>query len=198
MKKLLTVGVIVLFLGLVIAPSINANVSKDKETKRTQEVSNDMENKQCIVFGRVRGFSCLIPLRVLSFRSYDEIASYIYRNYFFSPIKRIIKIGWGSNFIFGGTMYIYYDPWYNEPVEGNIYTIGSEGFLTWYGKFYGNIRFYKHFSTWNPAGLDPVPKDYYFFNGITGFRGIRIFLFGTCYFFGYAREVKLSYSIPPH
>ena len=31
MKKLLVVGVIVLFLGLAIAPSINANVSKDDE-----------------------------------------------------------------------------------------------------------------------------------------------------------------------
>jgi hypothetical protein len=110
------------------------------------------------------------------------------------PIKRILKIGVDSRFIFGYISYYENTPEY-EPVSGNIYTIGSEGFLNWYGKFYGNISFYKYErDLWSWGEI----VYYYFFSGIHGFRGIRISLFGTCYFFGYAEKVKLSYNTPPH
>jgi len=42
MKKLLAVGVIVLFLGLAIAPSINANVSKTSVDSELVEITTEI------------------------------------------------------------------------------------------------------------------------------------------------------------
>ena len=198
MKKLLVVGVIVLFLGLAIAPSINANVSNDKENKRTQEVLNDMENYDCVIYGKLGGFSCLIPRWVryspVSENSYIAIATRTL--YGDSPIPRkFIKFGFDSEFIFGYVYKIDHVLESDIPASGTITTIGSEGALHWSGNFYGNIDL-RHLSfAWQPY---QIWKDYYFFSAIAGFSGIRIFLKGTCYLFGYADEVKVSSSTPPY
>lgn len=57
MKKLLVIGVIVLFLGLAVAPSINANINKESElveiTTKICEIKEVNENsgKRYVIFG---------------------------------------------------------------------------------------------------------------------------------------------------
>jgi len=75
--------------------------------------------------------------------------------------------------------------WY--PASGYVYTNGLNGNISWNGEFYGQLS-----SDYYTRGFS------YTVAGVKDFRGFHFsnFKAGICYYFGYAKHVKLGYKQP--
>ena len=139
---------------------------------------NDNENFDCFILGKTSWttfikpgwdifFSNLLPLLILSNGS--------------------IAFGeecWDWN---GGS-----GDYHKEPASGWVWTKGSNGVITWKGdSLWGNLgsRFYAY-------SFGGIRYEYLFYQGATGFKGIRILGFQGDRFFGSASHVSIVTEFP--
>lgn len=153
---------VLLFIGIVFAPSINASLHNQNSTKYGGVNSFDEnENFNCLIIGKADSV-------YFSGRIFPS---------FISPIiiNKSITFGY-SLWEFGFA--------HRVPSEGRVWSNGANGIIEWEGEFYGQL------SAINVPCFIPMVD--YQYEGVRGFTGIKIHTLQGVFFMGYASHVKLG------
>ena len=173
MKNGITIVIIALFLGVAVAPCINANVNYNKNV-----LNSDNENFNCLIVGKTSWTTFYKP-------EWD-LFNIVLINCL--PVLAIIN----GSISFGEDMWNWNGgsgEGYNESASGWVWTKGSNDIKTWRGD-----------SLWGNIGIDyfeyligEYNYEWTYFKGAIGFTGIRIKSYPTkpSRFIGFASHISL-------
>jgi len=219
MKKLLVVGVIVLFLGLAIAPSINANVFRENDNViENLEQDGEKENYNCTIIAIAKPTYMRYPDD--SFPLLTEIGDWILENMVqgFPPLilMAIVYLGfaiiyesfdmfvypftrWPVTLTFGERIDEPSQPLLNKETEYLSNAIfpwrPARGFV-WTNGTNGVVTWAGMF--WGDLGVLNTPGHTKNFIGVEGFEGFKFSRFRNAYdvYIGTAKHVKMTYEWP--
>jgi hypothetical protein len=172
-SKYLTVSIIVIILGLLIVPSINAAPSKKSfnNNLNVENLENNIENYDCLIMGATTYTKFIKP--------FWSIFIVINATITFGRYRRDYGYGSGDE--------------YREPARGWIWTNGSRGVLKLSGdSLWGLLGTHYYEYEWPSL----VWNEVWCFKGATGFTGIIIGGFSKARFIGRASHVEVTSKFP--
>ena len=156
---------------------------------------SDNENFNCLIAGFTSHTHFLGPIgRILyyliDFLPFGPLLALILvfllsANYIWS----IVPLQFGYEIGIGFMTKLAFDPEY-YPAKGRVYTIGSNGVISWDGAFYGHIPLFPF-----AAGFSGYK---YCFPGVLGFTGIKIGFLSSHFYMGFAQQVKIDKERPEY
>jgi hypothetical protein len=162
----------------------------EKYLGKNQKRMDNNGNTHCLIAGFTSNTYFIGPIgRILwylsDFITWEYILGIIVYFLLIAPyVWGIIPLQFGYAIGIGAFRDLGFNPEY-FPANGRVYTIGSNGVISWNGSFYGHIPHFRFFHGYKEC-----------YPGVLGFTGVKIGLLSSHFYMGFAQHVKIDKERP--